>query len=162
MKTLTLSDRQYDELLGALAWAIDASETDMGEPDSDGPLVYQVLRDEIVELANSSSTSDGQFVTNERVTTGGGWLQGSVDTNYAALVRTFGSPSEKYDDYKSDAEWQIQFADGTYATVYNWKDGHHYLGNEGLDLEDITDWHVGGMSDRAVTLVKEALQQDAA
>lgn len=71
-------------------------------------------------------------------------LQGYIETSYADLVACFGEPVAAYDDYKCDCEWNIKFADGVVATIYNWKNGKNYCGEDGLALEDITDWHIGG------------------
>jgi len=84
-------------------------------------------------------------------------LQGYVDTTYRKLVSVFGKAT-KGDGYKTDAEWIVQFSDGTIATVYNYKDGKNYNGKDGLPLSKIRDWHIGGRSKRAVTLVKAALR----
>jgi len=84
-------------------------------------------------------------------------LQGYIDISYKDLVEKLGEPSENYDDYKSDAEWQLEFEDGTVATLYNYKDGRNYLGAEGLDKEEIRDWHIGGNDTRAVEKVHELL-----
>lgn len=86
-------------------------------------------------------------------------LQGYIDTSYAVLCGCFGQPDLKsIDDYKSDAGWTITFADGIVATIYNWKDGRNYLGDEGLDVEDITDWHIGGHRGTGVeSRVKEVI-----
>ncbi len=62
---------------------------------------------------------------------------------FSQLVAAFGKPNGG-DEYKSDAEWDIEFSCGTIATVYNWKDGKNYNGDMGLDVDDITHWHVGG------------------
>lgn len=83
-------------------------------------------------------------------------LMGYVDTTYDMLVKTFGEPTEG-DGFKIDAEWQIQFADGVIATVYNWKNGRNYCGDAGIDVRDITHWHVGGHTVHAVTRVMRAL-----
>ena len=71
-------------------------------------------------------------------------LQGYIRTNYETLVGCFGEPTCDGDGYKVDAEWIITFADGVVATIYNWKNGRNYCGAEGLDVEDIKEWHVGG------------------
>ena len=79
---------------------------------------------------------------------GGTNLQAEIYVTYQHLVKTFGEPSEGYD--KTDAEWVLQFEDGTIATIYNWKNGPHYGGDE---LEDIIDWHIGGKSQDVVDTV---------
>ena len=85
-------------------------------------------------------------------------LQGYIKTSYADLVGCFGLHDDDYDDYKSDANWTITFADGVVATVYNWKNGKNYCGEEGLELADITHWHIGGYRNTgAVERVEECL-----
>ena len=71
-------------------------------------------------------------------------LQGYIETSYADLVGCFGLHDDDYDHYKSDANWTITFADGVVATIYNWKNGKNYCGEEGLALDEITRWHIGG------------------
>lgn len=66
-----------------------------------------------------------------------------IRVSYANLVRVFGQPTSG-DGYKVDAEWILEFDDGVVATIYNYKDGRNYCGEEGLDVEFITDWHIGG------------------
>lgn len=83
-------------------------------------------------------------------------LQGELDISYAELVNTFGEPTGS-DGYKSDAEWKVCFEDGTRATIYNWKNGKNYCGAEGQEVQDITDWHIGGFNEKAVQRIQEAL-----
>ena len=83
-------------------------------------------------------------------------LQGYIDANYADLCEKLGAHSNG-DEYKVDAEWVLRFSDGTIATIYNYKDGKNYCGEDGLDVDDITEWHVGGRSKRAVELVQKLL-----
>lgn len=71
-------------------------------------------------------------------------LQGYIHTSYADLVGCFGEPSSDGDGYKVDAEWEITFADGVVATIYNWKDGPNYCGEAGTPVEFIREWHIGG------------------
>ena len=71
-------------------------------------------------------------------------LMGHLDADYQLLVEKLGEPHYNGDAYKTDAEWDIEFEDGTVATIYNWKDGKNYCGDEGLPIEDISEWHVGG------------------
>jgi hypothetical protein len=84
-------------------------------------------------------------------------LQGYVEVNYTDLVDCFGPPNCDGDGYKVDAEWMIKFEDGTYATIYNYKDGKNYCGEDGLDVEDIKCWHVGGMSKQSLWAVQDTL-----
>ena len=91
---------------------------------------------------------------------GGTFLRGYIKASYEQLVKTFGEPHDPDgDNYKTDVEWAFEFADGTIATLYNWKNGKNYLGEaEGLELNDIYEWHVGGFSDKAVAKLLEKLR----
>ena len=91
---------------------------------------------------------------------GGTFLQGYIKASYDQLVKTFGEPHDPDgDNYKTDVEWAFEFADGTVATLYNWKNGKNYLGEaEGLELNDIYEWHVGGFSEKAVSKLLEKLR----
>lgn len=85
-------------------------------------------------------------------------LQGYVYADYAVLKKVFGKPGEG-DGYKTDAEWELKFSDGVYATIYNYKDGKNYNGARGTPKTQITEWHVGGMSARAVANVEAMLER---
>lgn len=85
-------------------------------------------------------------------------LQGQVNTTYEKLVSRFGEPTCAGDEYKVQAEWCLRFADGTVATIYDWKEGDAYCGEgEGKKPEAVTDWHIGGHNDKAVIRVREFL-----
>jgi len=90
------------------------------------------------------------------IETSGTHLQGYIQANYADLVSTFGAPTNS-DGYKVDAEWQVCFEDGTRATIYNWKNGKNYCGENGLELHEIQDWNVGGFDKFAVERVLRVL-----
>lgn len=92
------------------------------------------------------------------VNSGGTSLQGYVTSPYEKLKELFGKPT-KGDEYKIDAEWELEFEDGTVATIYNWKSGKNYLGKRGTPTVHITEWNIGGNSERAVELVKEILAE---
>ena len=90
-------------------------------------------------------------------------LQGNVGATYQELVEVFGEPI-RYDsdgtthmNNKTDAEWRINFEDGTVATIYNYKNGLNYLGAEGKRVTEMSMWNGGGHSERAVFLVNEEL-----
>ena len=88
-------------------------------------------------------------------------LQGEFETTFDKLVETFGDPTNG-DDYKCDAEWEIEFekqnGDLVVATIYNWKDGKNYCGASGDEVEDITNWHIGGADNVVTNFVKYALE----
>lgn len=84
-------------------------------------------------------------------------LQGYMDISYEELCKKLGKPNMEGDPYKVDAEWGIKFSDGTVATIYNYKTGRRYLGDEGLDVEDIRDWHIGGHNKSIVARVCKLL-----
>ena len=87
-------------------------------------------------------------------------LQGYIEAPFFVIKSFFGPPHDG-DQYKVDAEWDIQFQDGTVATIYNWKSGKSYNGPAGLAVEDMEVWHIGGNNERAVDLVQEVLKHDA-
>jgi hypothetical protein len=79
-------------------------------------------------------------------------LQGYVFTDYAGLVQVFGFPEFGPNDHSGDkvtCEWELTFADGTIATVYEWKHGYTPMQR--------TDWHIGGKSKRSEMLVQQAI-----
>ena len=76
-------------------------------------------------------------------------LQGHLSTSYSRLIETLGEPITG--NYKTDAEWIVEFSDGKIATVYNWKNGYNYCGIDGRDVKDITEWSVGGMDSSVVS-----------
>lgn len=78
-------------------------------------------------------------------------LQGYLDVPYGVWVKLFGEPTVETDKYKTDAEWDVSFYDEDgerigFATIYNYKDGKNYRGANGLNVEQIRDWHIGGKS----------------
>ena len=87
-------------------------------------------------------------------------LQGYIKASYEQLLAAFGPPNPKLcDNYKTDVEWAFEFKDGTISTIYNWKDGLCYQGDDGDPVESITDWHVGGTHKDALTKVKEKIER---
>ena len=82
-------------------------------------------------------------------------LQGYIDIKHSELVEKLGESSSDFDSYKSDGEWTIEFEDGTVATIYNYKDGKNYNGAQGLETEDITNWHIGGKDKTAVEYIRK-------
>jgi hypothetical protein len=79
---------------------------------------------------------------------------GTIKVSYSRLVECFGNSYDDIDEYKTDANWIIQFEDGVIVIIYNWKNGRNYLGNQvGFPKEDITEWHIGTRGkDRSIGL----------
>lgn len=96
----------------------------------------------------------------EPIDINGTFGQGTIYAEYNQIVRAFGRPTDKFDDYKCDAEWHVRFDNGTVASIYNWKNGQNYLGEDGTPTRNITHWSIGGSSSSAVQLVKQAIQTD--
>lgn len=92
-----------------------------------------------------------KFVTHndKEINSDGCSLVGKIDVDYETLVKLFGESLGGSADDKVLAEWGIEFEDGTVATIYNWKDGKNYDCENGKDVEDITNWHIGGKCDKA-------------
>ena len=83
-------------------------------------------------------------------------LQGYVSTTYDKIVAKYGQPIEG-DGYKIDAEWIIEWEDGLVGTIYNWKNGRNYLGEDGTPTEQIDEWNIGGHKPIVVKRIKDDL-----
>jgi hypothetical protein len=93
---------------------------------------------------------------NDDIDNNGTHLHGYISITFADLVAKLGPPTDA-DAYKIDYEWIIKFDDGkkTVATIYNWKNGKNYCGDGGMDVKDITEWHIGGHTIDAIKCVKK-------
>ena len=74
-------------------------------------------------------------------------LQGYIDIPFASIASKLGYPTYTDGD-KTLAEWVIKGNDGTIATIYDYK-------NYGMKKEQISKWHIGGKSEKAVKLIAE-------
>ena len=70
--------------------------------------------------------------------------KGSFICEYKTLVKVLGQPLKGSDDFKTQAEWDIIYKDGTITTIYDWKQGKGYLGEEGIEPKEVIEWNVGG------------------
>lgn len=84
-----------------------------------------------------------KYINNINTETSGTSGKGSFICEYKTLVKVLGQP-EVGDEYKTQAEWDIEYKDGTVTTIYDWKQGKSYLGEEGIEPEEVIEWHVGG------------------
>ena len=80
-------------------------------------------------------------------------LRGYINGDYSSLVEAFGDPIADGDDYKTDAEWILVLNDDVVVTIYNYKSGKNYLGANGLNVEAMDRWHVGGKSSEGLLLL---------
>ena len=78
-------------------------------------------------------------------------LKDYVTVSYDKLVEGFGEPDfgPNAGGDKVTCEWGLRFEDGTYATIYDWKEYETPMG--------VHRWHVGGDSSLAGIRVAEAL-----
>lgn len=84
-------------------------------------------------------------------------LSDYIKATFDELVQAFGEPFEG--NYKTDWEWEIEFDDGTVATIYNWKDGPNYCGSHGKKSFEITEWHIGSRTMDAATRVHDIINE---
>ena len=82
--------------------------------------------------------------------TNGTYFQGYLLATFEDLEAVFGE-SEGAGD-KTTQEWSLRFADGTVATIYDWKEYDTPCG--------LYDWHVGGVSEQALVRVQQAFSQN--
>jgi hypothetical protein len=77
--------------------------------------------------------------------------KGEVRITYAELTEIFGSPDRGPHDTgdKVTCIWELQFEDGTRATIYDWKMGDTPM--------DEYMWHIGGHSMTAVDRVVDCV-----
>lgn len=84
-------------------------------------------------------------------------FQGEFTAAYADLEAVLGAPGEG-DGYKVQGNWTIRFADGTLATIYDWKEGDAYNGaGKGTPLALVTEWYVGGHTTAALRRVEDEI-----
>lgn len=89
---------------------------------------------------------------NGRFDINGTHLQGYIETRYSTLVQVFGEPTFEWNgDDKTTVEWNLQFEDGTVATIYDY---HTYQTPFGT-----YDWHIGGKTPLAKQHVLDAVHE---
>jgi hypothetical protein len=99
------------------------------------------------------------FINSENVQAYGTSLVDKIEVTFAELTKVFGKRTfGASGDNKCAAQWHLLFEDGTVATIYDYKECIAYCGRKrGKKVGDITDWHIGGNSERAAILVKKEL-----
>ena len=86
-----------------------------------------------------------------------GCLKGQIEISYDRLLELLGKPSLGSGDNKVAVAWTVSFKGKTFY-IYNYKDGKNYCGAEGLNTEDITDWHIGGDLEEVAKELIELMQ----
>jgi len=108
--------------------------------------------------------TDKPFLTHNDIDiniSGTGLLAYLHELSYARIVDMFGEPlKEHFDDFKTDAQWNIKFPDGEIASIYNYKSGRNYKGPNAPDVKDITTWHIGGNNKDVVFRIHQLLMKD--
>jgi hypothetical protein len=84
---------------------------------------------------------------------------GKIHISFDVLVQLFGQPSRGSADNKTTVQWELRFEDDTFANIYNWKNGKPYLKEKGIDVEDITEWCIGGENKKAEIYIKEEVRK---
>jgi len=87
----------------------------------------------------------------------GSGVQDYITTSYHNLVNHFGEPTIETDGYKTSSEWHVEIivqgsVQGAVA-IYDYKQCKTYAGDNGLDTEHITEWHVGSKTNRLAQMV---------
>eukprot|EP01083_Nonionella_stella_P177184 622075_1 len=86
-------------------------------------------------------------------------ILGTLETTCDVLQRTFGRSTSAYGE--SDWRWEVCFADGQLAEIYNWKNGPTFDKKFcNVTANDISEWRVGGSSDGVLLKVCNALGLD--
>ena len=78
---------------------------------------------------------------------------------YTRLCELFGSPMSGRDN-KSSCNWVLEFEDGLIATIYDYKSSKKYLGEDGLSVNDMKSWHIGGHDEVVFNRVQKILGMD--
>lgn len=86
--------------------------------------------------------------------------KGFVKCSYKKLLGLFGLPKEG-DLHRQDVLWDINLSVGRSKTypvqIYNYKNGANFLGEDGLELDDIKTWFVSANNDLVVPLLQTYL-----
>lgn len=97
-----------------------------------------------------------KFTVSEDVDINGTSLRGEVVATRKQIEAVFGKPTYRGDRYdKVTCEWDVEFEDGTVASIYDWKrysDGSPKMSEE-------YEWHIGGATELAVEYVKACLSE---
>jgi len=97
-------------------------------------------------------------INSDDISCSGTCFVGTLIAPYQSIADKLGAPGDSFDNYKTDGEWVLEFENGIVATIYNWKNGKNYCGDEGLELEDIEEWHIGGRTHQVACWVEDLIK----
>ena len=117
-----------------------------------------LAQDEVLDIMKNYSRYKEEFETNMKKRSGTSF-RGYLYAEYSELVEKFGEPHSLENNHKIDAEWIVDTPHGV-ATIYNYKNGKAYLGKQGLDIQKIVAWHVGGHNIQSYEWVTQQLATD--
>ena len=108
----------------------EVTEDDEGKILWDEKFIQELIKKQPFKVAQSYD--EFEFIGGHRV--GSLW-----DTTYDEIVSKFGPPTSAIPsgDNKVQAEWDIQFENGSRASIYDYK-------QYDIPYEEVTDWSVGG------------------
>jgi len=96
------------------------------------------------KIGNKVTVLDMEDESNWNKTVGTS-MKGYIYIDYDRLVEALGDAEGAGDRCKTERQWVLEFKNGDIITIYDYKQSIEYLGEEdGLDVEDIVEWHVGG------------------
>jgi hypothetical protein len=155
---MLLSDNTLNQLLKYFYYDVETYEgLTTREKEIITPEQFKTIRDTITNKETDQLKT--KIKLDKPSENRGGGLVGYVDMSHENLVSTFGKYSVPTDEYKTDYEVYFEL-DGVVISLYNYKDGINYNGEDGTPTEDITEWHIGSDDVKAVTILKEYLSQE--
>jgi hypothetical protein len=85
----------------------------------------------------------------------------NFEMEYAVLDAILPEKCKVSGRYKTDVEWHLKDTSGDVVAIYNYKDGKNYLGQEGLEMWQLTNWHVGAHSKQAANRIIGYIREQA-
>lgn len=75
----------------------------------------------------------------------GGGREMTLHASYEELVEKLGVPEDvSRKTYKVDVQWDVEDNHGRELSVWNYKNGPNYWGEDGTPVGEITSWSAGG------------------
>ena len=92
----------------------------------------------------------------------GSCYQASLRGKFEDIIQIFGWPcyigDDASDDRKVFVEWVLEFPSEQICTIYNYKNGYNYMGENGISVFDMEYWSVGGHNYEVINELKRILE----